>query len=299
VTTGAPFLLGTTSYVLPDHLLPNVRLLAPLVDDIELILFEGEGSNLPTAGQVREMAGLAADSGSGFTVHLPLDTGLGEPEPRRRVGAQEIVLRVLELMLPVGPRAFVVHPEPPATYLPPTPGARPARLDSMAAHELEAWLAALRDSLTRLQAAAGAVPLALENLQYPFAWLEPLLAELDLAVTMDVGHLLLRGDDVAAHAARFGPRLAVVHLHGLRDGQDHCALDAFSREELEAVLDSVAGAGSAHGPVVVTLEVFGARDTAISLDALGRVLGGETAGRFSRAAAAIRAAAAQYGPADR
>jgi len=35
-----PFRVGATSYVLPDHILPNVEYLAPMVDDVELVLFE-------------------------------------------------------------------------------------------------------------------------------------------------------------------------------------------------------------------------------------------------------------------
>ena len=33
-----PFRLGTTYYILPDAILPNVRFLAPLLDEIELVL---------------------------------------------------------------------------------------------------------------------------------------------------------------------------------------------------------------------------------------------------------------------
>ena len=92
-------LFGTTSYVLPADLLPNVRLLAPLVDDIELILFEGEESNLPRRGDVAEMGNLAARLGCGFTVHLPLDVGLGELDAVLRRRAQETCLRVVDLTL--------------------------------------------------------------------------------------------------------------------------------------------------------------------------------------------------------
>lgn len=45
-----PFRLGTTSYILPDGLVTNVEFLGPLVDDVELVLFESEEvSNLPGA----------------------------------------------------------------------------------------------------------------------------------------------------------------------------------------------------------------------------------------------------------
>lgn len=288
---GSRLLFGTTSYVLPDHLLPNVRLLAPLVDDIELVLFEGEQGNLPTPAQVAEMRRLADDSGSGFTVHLPLDTGIGDPEPRRRRRAQDTCLRVMDLTRPLGPHAFVLHPELPVAYLPASLGERPPRVDSLAAVEGERWIEALGESAGRLRRAAGGSPLALENLQFPFAWLEPILSAHDLAVTMDVGHLMLRGESVPDHLGRYGTRLAVVHLHGLRDGIDHQDLGAFPKHELEAILLAISEAG-APGPVVVTLEVFGPETTSASLETLAAVLDDGQSNRMDHAARAVRAAAA-------
>ena len=287
---GTRLMFGTTSYVLPDQLLPNVRLLAPLVDDIELVLFEGEQGNLPTPAEVAEMRRLADDSGSGFTVHLPLDTGIGEPEPSRRRMAQETCLRLMDLTRPLGPHAFVLHPELPVAHLPAWVGERPPRVDALPAAERERWLEALGESAGRLGEAAGRSPLALENLQFPFAWLDPVLLTHDLAVTMDVGHLMLRGESVPDHLARYGTRLAVVHLHGLRDGVDHQDLGAFPKSELEAILHDISEAG-APGPVVVTLEVFGPESTPASLEALAAVLDDGQGSRMARAARAVRAAA--------
>ncbi|MBD3421644.1 MAG: hypothetical protein GF398_16125 [Chitinivibrionales bacterium] len=43
------FFLGNTSFIIPDDILPNVRMQALLVDDIELVLFESpDQSNIPT-----------------------------------------------------------------------------------------------------------------------------------------------------------------------------------------------------------------------------------------------------------
>jgi sugar phosphate isomerase/epimerase len=302
---GAGPLFGTTSYVLPDALLPNVRLLAPLVDDIELVLFEGEESNLPSPEQVTEMARLAEEAGSGFTVHLPLDTGIGEPERVRRLRAQETCLRIMELAHPLRPHAFVMHPELPAAYLPPAPGQRPPRIDALPDDEAWRWLDALRESVARLMPETGGRPLALENLQYPYSWLDPLLEEYPLAVTADVGHLLLRGEDPAAHLERYAHRLAVVHLHALRGGDDHQDLSAFPSAELTALLrhpvlvappeppaqPRPGAAGEGGTSVVVTLEVFGLEATVASLETLSRAVGCAAGVRAAAAAAAIRAAA--------
>ena len=53
---GLPFRLGTTSYIIPDDILPNVRYLAGKVKDIELVLFDiDEYCNIPDAEQLSEL----------------------------------------------------------------------------------------------------------------------------------------------------------------------------------------------------------------------------------------------------
>ena len=70
-----PFRLGTTSYIVPDEILPKVQYLADKVDDIELILFEvDEGpNNLLDTNIIRNILSLANNCNLIYTVHLPLD----------------------------------------------------------------------------------------------------------------------------------------------------------------------------------------------------------------------------------
>ncbi|MHB9148972.1 MAG: cobamide remodeling phosphodiesterase CbiR [Thermoleophilia bacterium] len=306
-------LFGTTSYVLPADLLPNVRLLAPFVDDIELILFEGEASNLPSRTVVREIAAMGADAGCGFTVHLPLDAGIGEDDHTARRRAQDTCLRVIDLTLPLEPHAFVVHPELPLRHHPAL-GEAPKPLHSLPPDEHRAWLHDLGESLGRFAPETGPYPLAVENLQFSFEWVSPLLEEYDLGVTLDVGHLLSHGGDLGRHLEEFGHRLTVVHLHGLDGPRDHQEIGLFDGPELQSMLDLFAaaptarpaytprpsptrppaptGAGtgggeSSFGPVVVSLEVFGWKPTVASLRTLADLLGESRGGRFAAAAVAV------------
>ena len=294
-------LFGTTSYVLPADLLPNVRLLAPYVDDIELILFEGEASNLPSGASVREIGTIAADAGCGFTVHLPLDVGIGQEDGPERRRAQETCLRVIDLTLALEPHAFVVHPELPLRYHPAL-GEAPQPLLSLPLEEHRAWQQNLGESLGRLASETGPFPLAVENLQFPFEWVRPLLEEHDLGITLDVGHLLVHGGDVQRHVEEFGGRLTVVHLHGLDGRRDHQEISLFERAELHRMLDAFAAApttrpamtpaaardtGSPTGTVVVSIEVFGWKPTVASLRTLAELLGEPRGGRFADAAAAV------------
>src|SRR5512139_2373484 len=77
---GTPFRVGSTSYVYPADILPNVEKLAEAgdVDDVELVLFEVDDgpNNLPGPDVVRRLADIAAENGLTYTVHLPLDLRL-------------------------------------------------------------------------------------------------------------------------------------------------------------------------------------------------------------------------------
>ena len=82
-----PFRLGTTSYIIPDDILPNARYLADKVRDIELVLFEvDDGSNnLPPPHVIDELAELARQYDMTYTVHLPLDLKLGDDSSDRDI----------------------------------------------------------------------------------------------------------------------------------------------------------------------------------------------------------------------
>ena len=75
-----PFRLGTTSYIIPDDILPNALYLAGKVRDIELILFEVDDgpNNLPSPEVIQALSKVAQDNDLTYTVHLPLDLKLGE-----------------------------------------------------------------------------------------------------------------------------------------------------------------------------------------------------------------------------
>ena len=92
---------------------------------------------------------------------------------------------------------------------------------------------------------------------------EELAAELpDLPLCMDTGHLLLNGSEVGGFLERWGPRVREIHLHGLRQGEDHrpfAAADPWF-QDLVPFLRGFAG--------VVNVEVFSRADLDECLHAL-------------------------------
>ena len=104
------FRVGTTSYILPDDILPNVEYLAPRVDDIQLVLFETDeyGSNLPDAALRRRLIAQAQQHNLTYTVHLPLDLRLGDGGAATDLSLVK-ARRVIEATRDLHPHAYTLH----------------------------------------------------------------------------------------------------------------------------------------------------------------------------------------------
>jgi sugar phosphate isomerase/epimerase len=243
-----PFRLGSTSYVYPDDILPNVKKLATSgdVDDIELILFEVDDgpNNLPNEMIIQELVRLAALHGVTYTVHLPLDLRLGAEGSLEHESLSR-AKRVIEATAPLTPLAYVFHLD--------GEGMEKPGWHSRSLNVLETVLKWIPDPAM----------LAVENLenQRPDL-LEPVLEALPISRTVDIGHLWKQGLDPRRYLEAWLPRARVIHMHGLGE-RDHRSLALMEAEQLDPV---VAQLRSFKG--VVTLEVFETADFFSSRDAL-------------------------------
>lgn len=83
---------------------------------------------------------------------------------------------------------------------------------------LQLMLAGIDRSFRDLTRAVPTAPLAVETMEgFPFAWQAELVAEHDLGICCDVGHLVVRGDDPAGFIEAWLPRIRQIHLHGVRE----------------------------------------------------------------------------------
>jgi sugar phosphate isomerase/epimerase len=242
---GLPFRLGSTSYVYPADILPNVRRLAPLVDDVELVLFEvDDQSNLPSPDVIEALGRLAEAHDLSYTVHLPLDLRLASGDAWRHP-SMEKARRVIRSTRPLQPWAYVVHLD--GTEI---EDERPAGSATLAR-----WRDQAARSLDMIAQEAGAPHLlAVENLENysPEAFL-PLLDELPISLCADVGHFLKVGQPPLPYLRAHGERIRVIHLHGCRDGRDHRGLDLLSDDLLAGLRHWLV---TARYRGVLTLEVF-------------------------------------------
>jgi sugar phosphate isomerase/epimerase len=233
-----PFRIGTTSFIYPAGYTENVARLGPHVDEIEILMFESHPDSRPTRQLVRDLAAQAEALSLTYNIHLPTDLELTHPDPSRRHNACRILREFIASLMPLEPSVYVLH-------LPPPDGIRTAE-------HLHRWHRIAAESLRDiLSVGLPGRCLALENLFFPYNQLDPLIEAFDLSVCLDTGHLALQAGDLEAFLKKYGPRIAIGHLHGLGDGQDHCALSGLADHYLTLLKHWLEGF---HGSV--SLEVF-------------------------------------------
>ena len=253
-----PFRLGTTSYIIPDDILPNARYLAGKVRDIELILFEVDDgpNNLPSSEVIHELSTIAQDHDLTYTVHLPLDLKLGEDGSTRD---QSLVKakRVIECTRGLDPWAYVLHLDGKAVRT------------STDAESIKRWQDQSVHALEIVSEWAGSPnKLAVENLEtYPLDFIQPVLNRIPVSRCVDIGHLWLDGHDPIPYLQAALPRTRVVHMHGIAE-RDHHSLAFMRQESVRAVFDELACASFTG---VLTLEIFSEEDLLSSLDVIEKI----------------------------
>jgi sugar phosphate isomerase/epimerase len=258
---GTPYRLGSTSYIWPDGILHNVRQLGPLVDDVELVLFEVEGhSNLLDAAAVADLIVLAEAHDLTFTVHLPLDLAPAQPS------SLEMAEKVIACTRDLEPWAYVLHLDGRAVE------------GSATATTVARWR---QDACRVLEVVAGlagdAQRLCVENLEnYRPEHFLPLLERVPVGLCVDVGHLWLTGRDPLLFLDTYLRWTRVIHLHGIRDcgtePRDHQSLLHQGTDQVAPVLNLLAVRCYSG---VLTLEVFGRKDFFPSRSLVAEVVNGK------------------------
>ena len=217
-----PFKLGTTSFIFPDHILPNVEKLGGVFDEIELLVFESRPARvLPSKADVKALSALSGKLNLTYNIHLPTDVDLCCASVRKRQEAKDTLLAVIDLFAPLCPTTHTLHLEMPEDVQ-----------RSRGNQRLwQNWEKATRQGLSDF---VSGLPdpgiVTIETLEYPFSLVEPMVKEFNLSVCMDAGHGIKYGhaflDTFEAHQAR----IPLVHLHGVdfsvTPAKDHTALDA-------------------------------------------------------------------------
>ncbi len=255
------FRLGTTSFIVPDHIIPNVIRLGSFFDEIELLLFESFPLDvLSSKADVKTLLSLAGDLNLTYNIHLPTDVSLSDESSRKRRAAADTLLRVMDRFDLLTPSTHTLHLEMPLSI----------RQDMENRKKREKWMNTTREGLAGfLSGLPDPSIISVETLDYPFPYVESLIKEFHLSVCLDAGHQIRYGHDLLQTFETHMSRIPLIHLHGVDSSgpekKDHKALDLLSQEEIlkiVRVLENFRG--------VVSLEVFNLENLTRSLSVLSR-----------------------------
>lgn len=256
-----PFRLGTTSFIYPDHIIPNVKKIGAFFDEIELLVFESKPKEIPSPDDVKELAGLSRDLNLTYNVHLPTDINLCAPDHRQRRNAADTLKRVIERFSLAPVTSFTLHLEMDKP-MPSKDGMKAWR--NNAQQGLELLVPALEDP----------AKIGVETLWYPPDLFKEVVTQFGLSVCADLGHHIKYGYDISRTFELFGPKINLIHLHGVdthleQPPQDHIGLDKMAPDEFRKIMDHLK-----HYTGTVCLEVFNLADLQGSLSALAKIFNG-------------------------
>jgi sugar phosphate isomerase/epimerase len=233
-----PFKIGTTSYIYPAGYSQNVKMLAPYVDEIELLLFESTPDSLPPHHEIKKLLSLSKDFDLTYNVHLPTDISLSDPEASIRHAAVETLKKVMNLTSSLAPSTYTLH----LSY----------DEKGFETECIKKWRDRLYRSIGQFIATGiASESISVETLTYPFEWVEQILIDFNLSVCMDLGHLMVYGFDMETVFNRYGSRTSIIHLHGVDKTDDHLSLDRLSKKNMGSVIRILQ-----QFKKVVSLEVF-------------------------------------------
>jgi len=248
-----PFRLGTTSFIYKDNWVQNAKMLAPYLDEIELLQFESRSNNcFPSSSEISELAITAEEFKISYNIHLPIDINLGDPGKPEREYAVETIIKTIELFSTLSPTTYTLH----LPYM-----GKNNRMDTV-----KSWKEYTAESIQQvLQAGISNDLLSIETLDYPFEWVGEMLEDLSLKVCLDIGHLILYDFDYLAIIEKYFSRTTIIHLHGVENKQDHLSLDRLPEKDISILIKNLKEFTKS-----LSIEVFNFSDLKCSLEYLER-----------------------------
>lgn len=248
--------------VFGDELLKNARLLANMVDYVEIILFHTPTlHNIPTSEEICSLKKIGDQEDMAFTVHLPASLEIAASDRTQREKsvqlAREIFLRTVELE----PMHYILH----VPFSPPTLVAIPDfYFTSQNDPRWDEWRGHALESLEVLHGVLGKPgKLLVENINYSPRFLEPFLESGFCGLCLDLGHLILGREEVMEHLRHRLDVTHEIHLHGVSGYDEHLSLSRLPKDQVHEWLRYI-HRNSFQG--AITLEVFSPRDLEESLE---------------------------------
>ncbi len=257
-----PFRLGTTSFIYPDNIIPNVKKLSKNfkeIKEIELLIFECIPEQvLPVKYEIKEIESIGKDFDLSYNIHLPTDISLTDTLPEHRKKAVDTIKKIIDLCAPLTPTTYTLH------------------LD-FNTHEvetgkkgLEKWRDIVIKSLDSLVSSIdNPAKISIETLNYPFEFLNNIIDDFGLSVCVDVGHMIKYHHDMVSVFKKYNNKIPIIHLHGVdfsvHPPKCHTSLDKTPRALMEPAMNILK-----EFKGTVSLEVFNHENLTASLAFLNK-----------------------------
>lgn len=252
-----PFSLGCTSYIIPADIIPNVTLLSPVVDDIELILFESSDfSNIPSIETISHLRDLSLSNLSSYTIHLPIDRKAGSEDRNERKLFCDSARQIIDLCESLNPVSWILHLE----------GISFSSDDK----SINDWQKRCTETLNQLITHISLHDsVSIENLGYPWFWHQNIASQFGTSLCCDVGHLWLYFEQHwIEYLKAMLPKTKVIHLHGVANGKDHISLSEGNQDHIRNFLEIIRDSEYCG---VITLEVFNENDLIQSIEVINKL----------------------------
>jgi sugar phosphate isomerase/epimerase len=259
-----PFKIGAPSMVFGDDLLQNVRLLAAIVDHIEIVLFYTTTlHNFPTLSEIKALRKLKANEDVSFSVHLPAFLEIASGDRKKREKSVQMAIDLINFMDELNPMYHVIH----IPYTSPTLTPIPGRYFTVEHRDrFIDWTERAIESLATIQLGVGqSNKILVENINYSPIFLEGFWKKGLCEFCLDIGHLMLGRENVVKVTKQFIPVTREVHLHGVKGYEEHLSLAVLPETRVSKWVKILLEAS--YGGVV-NLEVFSAEDLAASISML-------------------------------
>lgn len=243
-----PFKIGTTSFIYPDLYVPNVKMLGPFVDEIELLLFESAPvASLLSKAVINDLKHLSQELQVSYNIHLPTDISISDPNPVKQGRAINTLVNIIERVAPLSPSNHTLHV--------------PYSADLTDDDHLKKWQDVVCRNLEKIvHSGVPADRIAIETLDYSFETIEEIINELNLSICMDLGHLILHEYDITTFFNKCANKISIIHLHGVNNYRDHISLENLPVELMKSVIKLLE-----NFTEMVSVEVFSFTDLKNSL----------------------------------
>jgi len=243
--------------VFGEDLSENVRILAGLVDHVEIVLFQTPTlHNIPGSQEIRKLKKIGEQENITFTVHLPASLEIASPDKTRRKESLQLTKELLVETSGLDPLHYILHIPFSAPTLVPVPGLYFAKKNPQTCWD--EWTKRALESLAALHEKLGeSNRLLVENINYSPSFLEPFWKGRLCGLCLDIGHLILGKENVTESLEKYMNVARVIHIHGVRGYEEHLSLSALPEAQVREWLECLIGR---FFQGIMILEVFTPED---------------------------------------